>query len=190
LQDICLLHISDNVTVVTGSYNIENGFDSLRYECSSASNHYTGTGIIAANSNYFTLFCWNSDATNPTKSISIQLASMLSTLPYRRSIARQSSFSPILLGDEMTSGSPSPGDAGGEGGVLSGAAIAGIAVSCVVGVGLMATGCVVIAKCASGGAAFGRKALGEAFRLDDQSDSHDLDEKRVALQILRNRERS
>jgi hypothetical protein len=68
-QNICLLHISDNVTIVSGNYNVEMGFDSLYYQYSSGSNYYTGAGIIAATSNYFTSFCWSSDATDPSKSI-------------------------------------------------------------------------------------------------------------------------
>jgi hypothetical protein len=178
-QNICLLHISDNVTVVTGNYNIETGFDYLYYQYSSVSNYYTGAGSIAATSNYFTSFCWSSDATGPSKSISIQLASALSTLPYRRSIGSQTSFSPILLSDEATSGSPSPSHAGGEGAVMSGAAIAGIAISCVVGVGLIATGCFVIGRSASMWRLLRRKAVDEAFALRDQNDNDYLDEERV-----------
>jgi hypothetical protein len=167
-QNISLFHISDNVTFVTGNYNIERGFDSLYYQYSSASSYYTGAGIIAAISDYFTSFCWSSDAIGASKSILIQLASAFSTLPYRRSIVSQTSFSPILLCDEATSGSPSPSDAG-EGARMSVAAIAGIAVGCVVGVGLIATGCVVIARCASKRRVLKWSALDNARAPEDES---------------------
>jgi hypothetical protein len=190
-QNICLFHISDNLTVVTVNYNIEKGFDSLYYQYSSASGHYTGAGIVADTSNYFTSFCWSSDATDPSKLIWIQMESLLSTLPSRRSIGSQTSFSPILLSDETMSGSPSPGSAVGDGGGMSAAVIAGIAIGCVVGVGVgvIAIGCFVIARCGSGRPLYKRSALDGAFSLQDQSDSGPLDEKGVALRRLRDRER-
>jgi hypothetical protein len=72
---------------------------------------------------------------------------------------------------------------------MSAAVIAGIAVSCIVGGGLLVAGCVVIVRCASGRRPFRRRALDDAFALQDQSDSGSLNEKRAALRRLRDRER-
>jgi hypothetical protein len=72
---------------------------------------------------------------------------------------------------------------------MSLAVIAGIAISCAVGVGLIATGCIVISRCASVRSVFKRRTLDKAFTLQDESDSGSLNEERVALRRLRDRER-
>jgi hypothetical protein len=59
---------------------------------------------------------------------------------------------------------------------MSVAAIAGIAVGCVVGVGLIATVCVVIARCASKRRVLKGGALDNALALDDESPGRPIDD--------------
>jgi hypothetical protein len=68
---------------------------------------------------------------------------------------------------------------------MSAAAIDGLPISYVVGVGMIAAGCFVVARCVPGLPVFARMALDEALALQDQSGRGSLDEKRVALQRQR-----
>jgi hypothetical protein len=60
------------------------------------------------------------------------------------------------------------GDAGAEGAVMSWAVIAGITVSCLVRVSLIAAGCVALARCTSRRRVFKQRVLEDALALEDQ----------------------
>jgi hypothetical protein len=68
---------------------------------------------------------------------------------------------------------------------MSEAAIDGLPISYVVGVGMVAIGCFVVARCVLRWPVFRRMALDKALALQDQSDRGSLDEKRDALPLQR-----
>jgi hypothetical protein len=59
LQDVCLIHVSDNITSAAGAYDIEMNFDFLYYQYSgstSTNQFYTGMGSFDERSDGFTVF--------------------------------------------------------------------------------------------------------------------------------------
>jgi hypothetical protein len=138
-QDVCLLHVSDNVTSVAGVFDTESGFDYL-YDHSSGSTStlrfYTGSGFFSESSDHFPVFRWNSDDQKLSNSFSVQLSSPLSSLSSRQCSGSGTSASPIILEtavmDLVGTESRTPGwETGDEGAQkLSQSAIAGIVFGC------------------------------------------------------------
>jgi hypothetical protein len=126
-QDICFLHVSDNVTQVTGQYDTYPDFDFLEYDYSGArSGHYTGFGSASDFSDYITTFHWHASGREPSQSFSVSLSTG-SSLPCRRLRRSGMSLSPIILEIDPVPTDPT-GPLSGE---LPGI-IAGIAAGCVV----------------------------------------------------------
>jgi hypothetical protein len=99
-QNICLFHVSDNVTNVAGVYDTEFEFDYLYYQYSGSNStveFYTGSGSFSSSSRYFTVFYWSSDEYTPSTSFDVRLSSPLSSLPYRRGHGSGRSAFPILM---------------------------------------------------------------------------------------------
>jgi hypothetical protein len=95
LQDICLVHVSDAVTEITGYYETDKDFDFLDY----AGGTYTGTGTIELQADYFAAFHWHSNPVYLSSSVAVYLNSQ-SSLPYRHCNGSGSSLRPIILRDE------------------------------------------------------------------------------------------
>jgi hypothetical protein len=99
-QDICLLHVSDAVTEVSGYYETQEDVDRLYYQYSGSTatgQFYTGTGTVSGSSSYLTFFRWSSDDDGLSRSFGVQLSSPLSSFPYRVAVVSGTSAAPILL---------------------------------------------------------------------------------------------
>lgn len=154
-QSICLLHVSDNITTISGDFDIQTDHDFLDCEYSgsqSQSHSYTGIDTISNSSNHFTSFHWSSDECVYSTSVSIELSSPLSSLPYRGCSGYGTSRDPIILMASLPIRTRSrsaiessalvaraTGTTGADQGQVSGAlslgagAVAGIVIGCVAG---------------------------------------------------------
>jgi hypothetical protein len=108
-QDICLFHVSDNRTRVSGYFDTEPGFDGIYYQYSggtSTKQWYTGTDRISDSANMFTTLRWHSDSSYVSNMFSVQLSSPLSSLPYRECQGSGTSDTPIILEDKCEERTP------------------------------------------------------------------------------------
>jgi hypothetical protein len=113
-QDICLFHVSDNMTAISGDYDTELGRDALYYEYSgfsssstARSDYYIGSGTFSTSANYFSAFRWHSNPSYLSTSFSVQLSSPSSTLPSRVCSGVGTSLDPIIMTSESESESES-----------------------------------------------------------------------------------
>jgi hypothetical protein len=173
------------VTSVSGDFDTETNFDLLYYQYSaSGTAAYTGSGTISDSSNRYTAFRWHSNSVSPSVSVSVQLSSPSSSLPSRRSAGSGTSSAPIILLDEERG----PAASGKLGSPL---AVVGIVIGCFLGVALLVVGAVCLHKWLfREGNVRRRRSLDEPLALDDQSGSGAAQERREALKLIRDKQRS
>jgi hypothetical protein len=99
-QDICLFHVSDNVTTVEASFDTQSNRDYLDVEYSGSADtslSYSGIDNISESSTHFTAIRWSSDASNLSTLISIELSSPFSSFPYCECNGSVGSEDPTVL---------------------------------------------------------------------------------------------
>jgi hypothetical protein len=118
LSAICLFHVSDRETNISGEYDIGvSGMEFLYYEyrqgVATKNGFYMGRGNISDFSSSYTAFQWSSVVQNSISSFRISLSSPSSSLLYRRCVGNESSVKPIVLTaepDRTPSQIPTPGE--------------------------------------------------------------------------------
>jgi hypothetical protein len=135
-QNICFLHISNNITDVTANYITELDVDGLYYEYSRfVTGYYSGENITSNLSEYFRPFRRHSNANILSDLVSVTLLSRFSSLPYRQCIGEGTSTSPIIVGDLI--------DGLGVARALLFAAVAGSIIGSLIVVGLICVGFII-----------------------------------------------
>jgi K+-transporting ATPase c subunit len=182
-EDVCLFHVSDALTTVTGSYNIGESFDRLYYQHSglqSTTQSYTGSGTISDMSEYLTVFYWHSEADTAAKSITVHLSSSLLSLPRRRCEGSGTGPDPIILYDGNSDASGKPPSAG---------TWLPVAADCLAGAIVLVTAAVLSRRCMALRQVDPRKGVKGPLDLEDQSGSGRDYEHQAALRFSRDRER-
>jgi hypothetical protein len=102
-QSICMFHVSDIVTHVSGVFDTELGFDYLYHQYSGstlARQGYSGIGSFAEDSVGLTAFQWSSDDDGLSNSFAVEFDSPLSSLPRRLGHGSGDSAEPILVSSD------------------------------------------------------------------------------------------
>jgi hypothetical protein len=173
-QDVCLFHIADGLTRISGSYDTEASFDRLFYQYSGSSStaqSYTGKGTIADFAQNFAVFRWFSDAGTLSSSFAITLTAQTLTLPYRRAVGFGTAPDPFLITDAMPPRSGTSSEkpsAEGEQKGLSGGAVAGIVIGAIVIIAGMTAGTVALVRFRPWKLRYTSMAPDELCYLDDE----------------------